>query len=224
LHLFDLEARFDELLGKMGGGGSKSKDKDKGRKSGAARSQSTPTAPSPDAQGLSKVKMLLLGDPQVGKTSLILRITTGEFPNGPAFIQGDYKVKKVVHEGTALDLEVHDTGGVERFRSLTASHFVGANGVLIVFDLTEKKSLQNVATWKTEIDDKANAMVPCFLIGNKKDLLSDRAVNEDEAKTVAEDLGCKYLELSAKSGENVEIALKEILPQLVDNAVASKKR
>ncbi len=97
-----------------------------------------------------------------------------------------------------------DTAGQERFKSILNSYYKGAHGILLVFDITDKQSFKDLQVWLSEVEKYGRQDIVKILIGNKKDLESQRQVTTVEAKQFAESLGMKYLETSAKDGLNIE--------------------
>ena len=105
-----------------------------------------------------------------------------------------------------VKLQIWDTAGQERFRTITSSYYRGAHGIIVVYDTTEKESFKNTASWMNEINRYATENVNRLLIGNKSDLEDKKQVTYDEGKELADRLGIKFLETSAKNSHNVEQA------------------
>ncbi|KAE8726037.1 GTP-binding protein YPTM1 [Hibiscus syriacus] len=99
-----------------------------------------------------------------------------------------------------------DTAGQERFRTITSSYYRGAHGIIIVYDVTEMESFNNVKQWLNEIDRYANDSVCKLLVGNKCDLVENKVVDTQTVKAFADELGIPFLETSAKDSINVEQA------------------
>jgi Ras-related protein Rab-1A len=109
-----------------------------------------------------------------------------------------------------VKLQIWDTAGQERFRTITSSYYRGAHGIIIVYDVTDKESFQNIQHWLQEIDKYANEGVMKLLVGNKSDLQSKKVVSYDEAKELADSLGIGFIETSAKNAHNVEQAFTKM--------------
>jgi len=153
-----------------------------------------------------ELKLLMLGDAGVGKTSLILRYCDDYFTDTFISSMGsDFKEKSVVIEGQQVNVELYDTAGQERFRKVTSSYFRGGQGVMIVFDVNNPASFENVRKWKTEVDRYAEDEVAIVLVGNKTDL--ERRVSEDAARKLAAELGLPYTETSCKKPSGVAEAM-----------------
>ena len=116
----------------------------------------------------------------------------------------DFKLKNIEIEGKKIKLQIWDTAGEERFRTITTSYYKGAHAILIVFDITEKDSFDHVKNWVADIDKFAKQGVLRILVGNKCDLEKQRNVSKEEANELAEKLGIKYIETSAKDTINIE--------------------
>lgn len=109
-------------------------------------------------------------------------------------------------DGKTVKLQIWDTAGQERFRTITSSYYRGAHGIIIVYDVTEMESFNNVKQWLHEIDRYANDSVCKLLVGNKCDLVENRVVDTQTAQAFADELGIPFLETSAKDSINVEQA------------------
>jgi len=152
-------------------------------------------------------KLLLIGDSGVGKSSLLLRFADDTYAESYISTIGvDFKIRTIELDGKTIKLQIWDTAGQERFRTITSSYYRGAHGIIIVYDVTDLDSFNNVKQWLKEIDRYASENVNKLLVGNKSDLADKRAVAQAEAKAFAEELGVKFLETSAKNSINVEDA------------------
>jgi len=161
------------------------------------------------------VKLLLLGDSGVGKTSLMNCFATeGEFSTDIISTAGvDYRSKQVElsvgDEGLATKLvtiQIWDTAGQERFRSITRQYYKGAMGIMLVFDCTDQQSFQHVSDWMSSINVHAQIGVPLLLVGNKIDLIRYRVVSSSSASALASSFHIPYIETSAKNLNQVESA------------------
>lgn len=116
------------------------------------------------------------------------------------------KIRTVEIDGKTIKLQIWDTAGQERFRTITSSYYRGANGIIIVYDITDMESFNNVKQWLSEIDKYANDSVCKLLVGNKCDLAESRVVDTSVAQAYADEIGIPFLETSAKDSINVEEA------------------
>ena len=136
------------------------------------------------------------------------------------FIQ---KLKTLEVNGKKVKLQIWDTAGQERFKNITASYYRGGNGVLVVYDITERESFENLNSWLIEIEKNANKNVHKLLIGNKCDLEDKRKVTFQEGKDFAESNGMKFMETSAKTASKVQEAF-ELLTTEIIKASINKER
>ncbi|KAI3715644.1 hypothetical protein L6452_22630 [Arctium lappa] len=152
-------------------------------------------------------KLLLIGDSSVGKSCLLLRFADDSYVDSYISTIGvDFKIRTVELDGKTIKLQIWDTAGQERFRTITSSYYRGAHGIIIVYDVTEMESFNNVKQWLSEIDRYANESVCKLLVGNKCDLVENKVVDTQTAKAFADELGIPFLETSAKDSVNVEQA------------------
>jgi len=152
-------------------------------------------------------KLLLIGDSGVGKSCLLLRFADDTYTASYISTIGvDFKIRTIELEGKTIKLQIWDTAGQERFRTITSSYYRGAHGIIVVYDITDQDTFNNVKQWLQEIDRYASESVNKLLVGNKSDLESKRAVETSVAKEYADQLSIPFLETSAKSSTNVEQA------------------
>ena len=151
------------------------------------------------------LKILILGDSNVGKTSLLLTYADNYFPDSHVATIGiDYKIKEVEIDGLKLKLQIWDTSGQERFRSMTHTFLRSANGIAFVYDITNKKSFEGVKNWIKDAESN-NPGFEKVLIGNKTDLEMNRVISKDEAQKYSENHNFNYFsETSAKNGFNAK--------------------
>ncbi|KAG4303069.1 hypothetical protein PCANB_000665 [Pneumocystis canis] len=152
-------------------------------------------------------KLLLIGDSGVGKSCLLLRFADDTYTESYISTIGvDFKIRTIELEGKTVKLQIWDTAGQERFRTITSSYYRGAHGIIIVYDVTDQDTFNNVKQWLQEIDRHASETVNKLLIGNKSDMSDKRTVDYFCVKEFADGLGIPFLETSAKSSSNVEEA------------------
>ncbi|MHA1750144.1 MAG: Rab family GTPase [Promethearchaeota archaeon] len=165
-------------------------------------------------------KLLMLGDASVGKTSLTHRYITGVFIDSPRLTIGvDFFSKKVrLPNGKKVKLQIWDFGGEGRFRFLLPTYSKGSNAALFLYDITSEKSLESIGAW-LEIVRKNAGNIPIFLVGSKSDLEPYRKVSAEYAQEVADRNSCIcHIELSSKTGENVEESFKLITELLIEES------
>eukprot|EP01121_Diplochlamys_sp_Union-15-3_P015267 TRINITY_DN5011_c0_g3_i2.p1 TRINITY_DN5011_c0_g3~~TRINITY_DN5011_c0_g3_i2.p1 ORF type:complete len:209 (-),score=47.53 TRINITY_DN5011_c0_g3_i2:45-671(-) len=162
-------------------------------------------------------KLLLIGDSGVGKSSLLLRFADNTFTESFISTIGvDFKLRTIEIEGLKVKLQLWDTAGQERFRTITSSYYRGAQGVIVVFDVTKKDTFNNVVKWLQELERYASEDVKKLLVGNKIDL-TPREVTPEEAKELAQKLGLDYVETSAKTSSNVEEAFSRLAKMIKED-------
>eukprot|EP00189_Rhodosorus_marinus_P004908 CAMPEP_0113958318 /NCGR_PEP_ID=MMETSP0011_2-20120614/3324_1 /TAXON_ID=101924 /ORGANISM="Rhodosorus marinus" /LENGTH=218 /DNA_ID=CAMNT_0000969109 /DNA_START=111 /DNA_END=764 /DNA_ORIENTATION=+ /assembly_acc=CAM_ASM_000156 len=172
-----------------------------------------------DAKGAQEYdylfKLLLIGDSGVGKSCLLLRFAEDTYTESYISTIGvDFKIRTIELDGKIIKLQIWDTAGQERFRTITSSYYRGAHGIIIVYDLTDQESFNNVKSWLQEIDRFASEHVKKLLVGNKNDVPGKRQVDESVARSFAEELDIKFLETSAKTSENVEAAFLKMAEEI----------
>ena len=149
------------------------------------------------------LKLLILGDSNVGKTSLLLTYTDNYFPDSHVATIGiDYKIKEIEMNGLKLKLQIWDTSGQERFRSMTHTFLRNANGIAFVYDITNKRSFEGVKNWIKDAENNGTGFEK-IIIGNKIDLEGRREVSHDYAEKYAIKKKIKRFETSAKTNINV---------------------
>ena len=164
-----------------------------------------------------KLKLLIIGDSAVGKTSMLLKYTDNFFPESHlATIGVEFKTKDIQYNGYNINLQVWDTAGQERFKSITKSFFRNANGIIFVYDITQKNSFKNVKDWikDSEANDSGFKRI---LVGNKIDLQNKRQVQLNEVKDWADKKNLEVIEASAKTGANIDKAVMKLIELILQN-------
>ena len=152
-----------------------------------------------------KYKIMVIGESKVGKTSLIKRYTKDEFGGVYLTTVGvDFQDKIIDIENKKVRLQVWDTAGQERFRNITKKYFQSTNGLLVVYDITDKESFKKIGLWLDSIKNYAPENAKYILVGNKCDLDNDRKVSFEEGEDYAKKINIKFFESSAKEGTNVK--------------------
>jgi Ras-related protein Rab-1A len=168
-------------------------------------------------------KLLLIGDSGVGKSCLLLRFADDTYTESYISTIGvDFKIRTIDLNGKTIKLQIWDTAGQERFRTITSSYYRGAHGIIVVYDITDQVSFNNVKQWLQEIDRYACENVNKLLVGNKCDLTNKRVVDQATAKEYADSLGIPFLETSAKNSTNVEQAFITMATEIKNRMAASQ--
>ncbi|KAG8451231.1 hypothetical protein GDO86_003463 [Hymenochirus boettgeri] len=171
-------------------------------------------------------RILLLGDSGVGKTSILHWYIEGQVADTTAETVGvDFCCKEEEPEpGVKVRLQFWDTAGQERYRAVTRSYYRNAAGVILLFDLTNRQSFDNINEWHKEVTERTQGKPLTFLLlGAKNDLTEQRKVSREEAQRTADNLGAPYLETSARTGSNVSAALSLVCRELLKAARAERK-
>merc|ERR1712001_762460 len=160
-------------------------------------------------------KLLLIGDSGVGKSCLLLRFADDTYTESYISTIGvDFKIRTIELDGKTIKLQIWDTAGQERFRTITSSYYRGAHGIIVVYDVTDQESFNNVKQWLQEIDRYACENVNKLLVGNKCDLTNKKVVDYTSAKEYADQPGIPFLETSAKNATNVEQAFMTMAAEI----------
>ena len=159
-------------------------------------------------------KVLLLGDSTVGKTCFLMRYTDKTFQEAHMSTIGlDYRLKNMqLANGKNIKLQIWDTAGQDRFRAITKNYYKGANGILLIYDITSTPTYENVRNWISQIKEEASPHVVIYIVGNKIDLVNSRKVKTEDGQKLADEFKLNFFESSAKSGENIN----EIFDSLVN--------
>jgi small GTP-binding protein len=150
------------------------------------------------------LKYIVIGSSGVGKTAILTRLENDVFRNDAHPTIGvDFVISKIDVQGQSFKLHIWDTAGQERFKALAKSYFRCAMGVILVFDITERRSFDDVNQWLMDVHSQCEPNVAVTLVGNKRDLESVRAVSLSEATDFARFHHINYVETSARTGENI---------------------
>lgn len=159
------------------------------------------------------VKIVLLGDQGVGKSSLVLRFVRGEFEPTEATIGAAYLTQTITMKDRQIKFDIWDTAGQERYHSLAPMYYRGAQAAIVVYDLTKNDTFVRAQRWVKELRQQANPNVLIVLAGNKADMAAEaRDVTVEEARIYAQEQKLMYVETSAKSGlcvSDIFLALAE---------------
>lgn len=152
-------------------------------------------------------KIILIGDANIGKTSLINRYVTDSFADRYICTIGvDFMMKSINYDDQTIKLQLWDTAGMEKYKQITTSYYRGAQAAIVCFDLTSRESFNSITKW---VDDFCQFYNPIFqrtilIVGNKADLIDQRQIKQEEIDTYIQMNNYIYFETSAKTGDNVE--------------------
>ncbi|EAR85571.3 small guanosine triphosphatase family Ras family protein (macronuclear) [Tetrahymena thermophila SB210] len=170
-------------------------------------------------------KIAITGSSSVGKSSLMMRFTDDVFnvvliPT----IGVDFKIRSFTVDNKIVKLNIWDTAGQERFDAIIKAYYKGIHACLIVFDLTDRQTFQDVYKWFDKCKQNAKNEVKLILVGNKADLEEQRAVTYEEACNLAQELDMQYIETSAKSKQNVDQCFIQLSQDLIQQYIKQNKQ
>jgi len=161
-------------------------------------------------------KLLLIGDSAVGKTCILFRFADDNFNTSFISTIGiDFKIKTVDIDGKRVKLQIWDTAGQERFHTITTSYYRGANGIMMVYDISNPKSFDNIQKWLRNITDFASEDVIRILLGNKCDMEEKRMISTNRGQEIASQNGIKFYETSAKNNININEAFMTLATDIL---------
>lgn len=163
------------------------------------------------------LKLLIIGDSGVGKSSLLLRFCDDDFKeNQLSTIGVDFKTKYMTVGGAKLKLAIWDTAGQERFRTLTSSYYRGAQGIIFVYDCTKKSTYEHLSYWQEEVKKYSTYQEAILMMVHNKVDLPDPEVSQEEGRTCAQDNAMMFIETSAKTRQGVKQAFEEVIRKILE--------
>ena len=172
------------------------------------------------------IKILTLGDTMVGKSSIVLRFSDNKFDDNIFSTIGiDFKTKFIKVGEATVKVLIWDTAGQEKFQNIAKNYYKGANGVLLVYDITSQKSFERVDFWLKELKEN-NRIEDLFicLVGNKIDLEDKRIISKEEGKKYADDNNIHFFEVSAKISKGIGDLFNNVIKGALDKIVASNEK
>lgn len=167
---------------------------------------------------LTTLKVLIIGESGAGKSSLLLRFTDDIFDQEIGSTIGvDFKVKTLTIHGDIFKIALWDTAGQERFRTLTPSYYRGAQGIVLVYDVSSRDSFEKLSNWLGECETYSTKLgIVKMLVGNKIDKTEDREVSRQEGLDFARKHSMLFIEASAKTKEGVQCAFEELVEKVIE--------
>ena len=163
------------------------------------------------------VKVILIGDSGVGKTNIMSKFLKNQFmEESKATIGVEFGSKLFNHEGHKIKAQIWDTAGQEKYKAITGAYYKGSKGALVVYDITQKKTFENIEKWVNDLKAAGDPKITIILIGNKNDLDDKRQVSKDQGEEKARSFGCAFLETSAYSGDNIDIAFNLMVKEIYE--------
>ncbi|CAD2094930.1 rab family, other [Plasmodium vinckei petteri] len=161
-------------------------------------------------------KIILIGDSGVGKSCILLRFSDDHFTESYITTIGvDFRFRTLKVDDKVVKLQIWDTAGQERFRTITSAYYRGADGIIIIYDTTDRNSFLHINDWMTEINKYTNEDTCKLLVGNKFDCKDEIEVPTAEGESKAKELSIPFIETSAKDSLNVELAFTMITQELI---------
>ena len=173
------------------------------------------------------IKLLTLGETEVGKTSIVLRYSDDKFhDNKIATIGIDFKIKIIKKGDKKIKVSIYDTAGQERFKNIVKHYYKGANGVLLIYDIMKRDTFEKLEFWLEDLKENSDNLNNLFiyLIGNKNDLEERREVDFEEANNFAKEKNIPYIEVSAKTGNNIKKLFDEMLKGTLSKIITNEKK
>ena len=164
-----------------------------------------------------KLNILIIGDNNAGKTQLILNYVDGYFPSPYVGTVGvEFKIKKIKYKDIEINLQIWNSIGIERFKSVTKNYLSGADGIIYLYDITNKNSLyfvKNIIFFAEELEPN----IKKILVGNNLDLEEERKVSREAVKKYCDKLNIKEIEVSTKLGTNVSECFELLVESIIGN-------
>ena len=150
------------------------------------------------------LKYIIIGDPAVGKSNILLKYAHNKFTNEyQSTIGVEFGAKNLTIDGKVFRIQIWDTAGQENFRSITRAYYKNSVCAIVAYDITNRTSFENVQEWIDEVKSQTPKEILLVLVGNKIDLESERIVSFDEGKKLSEDNDMLFFETSAKNGNGI---------------------
>ena len=176
-----------------------------------------------------KIKIMVIGESKIGKTSLISRYCNNEFCGGAylSTIGIDYQIKDLNIRKKKIRVQIWDTAGQERYRNIAKNYFQSSDGFIIVYDISSTESFEKLDYWIEQIKTNAKECIKMILFGNKCDIIEERKVPKEDGEEYAKNNNIKFFEVSAKEGTNVtnafETFVNDILLSFPDDNCKKRK-
>ena len=170
------------------------------------------------------MKLILLGDSSVGKTNILTKYLKNFFdPDSKATVGVEFGTKSVEIEGKKIKVQIWDTAGEERYKSITSTYYKGAKGAFIVYDITRKITFESIDKWIGDLKNNGDENIIIYLVGNKNDLNDKREVDKNEAMNKAEKYNIAFMETSALSGDNIQKIFQDLIEKVYVNFFRNSK-
>lgn len=170
-----------------------------------------------DIEQIPKFKIIILGNTMIGKTSLILRYCKGKFDEcGISTVGVDTQLKYIKYDDKIIGLDIWDTAGQERYKSLAKNTFQGADGIILMYDLTDKKTFEDIRNWHRNIRDSVDIKtIAIILVGNKSDLNDRIVVKKEVVEKYCTTEKLQSIETSCKDNVNVDETFEYLIEKIM---------
>ena len=180
---------------------------------------------SEDSKNEEIIKIMILGNYSVGKTSFLIRFTKNKFDETYlATIGIDYIYRIINIENKLYKLMFYDTAGEEKYKSIPKNHIKNVQGIILMYDITNKKSFDSIIDWISDVKEIKGENFPMILVGNKIDLNESREVTEEMGYELAEKNQIEFFETSNKDGTNIQEAGLEIVYKILSETKVNNLR
>ena len=165
------------------------------------------------------IKILIIGDSTVGKTNFVYKFSEDKFSENYFASTGiELKTTSIQIDGKSIKIQLWDTVGQEKYRTMIKNLYLKSQGIIILFDITNETSFINLKNWMSQIKESCGEDIPILLVGNKIDLEDNRVINKERAMEYANNENIEYIEVSSKTGENINKALTSLLQKILKRA------
>ena len=165
------------------------------------------------------IKILIIGDSTVGKTNFVYKFSEDKFSENYFASTGiELKTTSIQIDGKSIKIQLWDTVGQEKYRAMIKNLYLKSQGIIILFDITNETSFINLKNWMSQIKESCGEDIPILLVGNKIDLEDNRVINKERAMEYANNENIEYIEVSSKTGENINKALTSLLQKILKRA------
>ena len=162
------------------------------------------------------INIIELGNTTVGKTAYLIRNTENKFKPSLSTVGIDTRKKRIeLENGKKVNVKFYDTSGQERYHSLSANFIKNADGIVLMYDITNRESFDTISRWWNNILEHKEKDFPVILVGNKCDLKDERKVQKEEGEKIAKEYNVKFYEASNKDGINVEESSRELIKKIL---------
>jgi small GTP-binding protein len=163
------------------------------------------------------INLLALGNSTVGKTCYLIRNTTNQFKPGLLTVGYNLLKKEIeLNDGKKMKIKFYDTSGQERFHCLAPNFIKRADGIILMYDITNRESFKAISKWRKDILDNKEKDFPVILVGNKSDLENERQVQREEGENIAKEFNFIFYEVSNKDGTNVKESSRELISMVLN--------